>query len=109
MCEFAILVPAPILEMAFSLHLLLPVWRPALLPDLLLPVHLPILLPLLLDPNASVVEVASALGKELTLLASGAQWHPLADILLMLRLSVMRERAYLLITPALHVVSAWDV
>ena len=106
MGEFAVLVPAPILEMTLLWHPLLPVLQPVLLPVLqvLLPVLPHVLLPPLLNSYAFVKEVTGTPGEELALLASGALWHPHAVILVMLLF--MRENALLLITPALHVISA---
>ena len=96
MGESTLLVPAPILKMAFSLYHLLPVLAPVLLPVLvlvLLPVLELVLLPVLLaallatlqvvllspllHSDAFMEEVAGAPGKELALLASLALWHPL--------------------------------
>ena len=98
MGEFAVLVPAPILEVTLIWHPLLPVMQ------VLLPVLPHVLLPPLLNSYAFVKEVTGTPGEELALLASGALWHPHAVIMVMLLF--MREHALLLITPALHVISA---
>ena len=85
MTEITILVPAPILEMAFPLCELLAV----------------LLLSRLLHTNAFMKEIAIAPGKELALLASGTLWDPLSVVLMLLLF--MREPALLPIAPALNI------